>query len=152
MDTGHRRRFLSVLAGLVPALFLPGRTARAAADPLAPLVEKLTGGAAVQEGRVTLELPRLADNGYSVPLRVSVESPMTAADHVLTITLLSDRNPRPVMATFHLGPKAGRADVLTRVRLNGSQRVRAIAQLSDGSFWSASAPVEVTESACLDAG
>jgi len=152
MNTGPRRRFLSALAGLAPALFLPARGARAAADPLAPLVEKLTGGAPVREGRVQLDLPRLADNGHSVPLHVSVESPMTAADHVLTITLLSNRNPRPVMATFHLGPKAGRSDVMTRVRLNGSQQVRAIAQLSDGSYWSATAPVEVTESACLDAG
>ena len=149
MDTRPRRRFLSVLAGLMAALFLPGRAR--AADPLAPLVEKLTGGAPVRVGRVKLDLPRLADNGHSVPLRVSVESPMTAADHVQTITLLSDRNPRPIMAVFHLGPKAGRPDVFTRVRLNGSQQVHVIAQLSDGSFWSASAPVEVTESACLDA-
>ena len=64
---------------------------------------------------------------------------MTAADHVLSITLLSDRNPRPIMATFHLGPKAGRPEVVTRVRLNGSQQVRALAHLSDGSYWSASA-------------
>ncbi len=152
METRPRRRFLSVLGGFAAAPFLPGRAARAAADPLAPLVEKLTGGAPVREGRVKLDLPRLADNGHSVPLHVSVESPMTAADHVLSITLLSDRNPRPIMATFHLGPKAGRPEVVTRVRLNGSQQVRALAHLSDGSYWSASAPVEVTESACLDAG
>ena len=144
---------MCMLPGLAAALFFRGREARAQADPLAGLVEKLTGGAPVREGRVSLlDIPRLADNGHSVPLRVSVESPMTAADHVLAITLLSDRNPRPVMATFHLGPRAGRPEVLTRVRLNGSQRVRAIAQLSDGSYWSATAPVEVTESACLDAG
>ncbi|MGH8650010.1 MAG: thiosulfate oxidation carrier protein SoxY, partial [Burkholderiales bacterium] len=66
-------------------------------------------------------------------------------------TLLSERNPRPVMATFHLGPQSGRAQVATRVRLNGSQRVLALAQLSDGSYWSGDAEVEVTESACLDA-
>jgi sulfur-oxidizing protein SoxY len=156
MDTGSRfvprRRFVSALGGLMAALFLPGRKARAAEDPLAPLVQKLTGGAPVREGRVKLDIPRLADNGYSVPLHVSVESPMTAADHVTSITLLSERNPRPLMAMFHLGPKAGRPEVSTRVRLNGSQQVRVIAQLSDGSYWSASAPVEVTESACLDAG
>ena len=98
-----------------------------------------------------METPRLADNGHSVPFKVSVESPMTAADHVRSVTLLSERNPRPVMANFHMGPHAGRAIVATRVRLNGSQRVLAVAQLSDGSFWSGSAEVEVTESACLDA-
>ena len=74
------------------------------------------------------DIPRLADNGHSVPLKISVESPMTAADHVRSITLLSEKNPRPVMATFRLSPNAGRAEVITRVRLNGSQRLLALAQ------------------------
>ena len=151
MDTPARRRFISVLSGLAAIPLLPVRAARAQADPFAPLLRKLTGGAQVRTGRVTVDTPRLADNGHSVPLRLSVESPMTAADHVRSITLLSERNPRPVMATFHLGPKAGRAELATRVRLNGTQRVLAVAQLSDGSYWSGSAEVEVTESACLDA-
>lgn len=151
MNTLTRRRFVAVLAGLAAAPLLPARAARAQSDPFAPLLQKVTGGAPVRAGRVTIDTPRLADNGHSVPLRVSVESPMTAADHVRSVTLLSERNPRPVMATFHLGPKAGRAEVVTRVRLNGSQRVLALAQLSDGSYWSGSAEVEVTESACLDA-
>jgi sulfur-oxidizing protein SoxY len=151
MGPSGRRRFVSVLAGLAAAPLLPVRQARAAIESLAPVIGKITGGAPVREGRVRLEVPRLADNGHSVPLAVSVESPMTAADHVRSITLLSERNPRPVMATFHLGPKSGRAEVVTRVRLNGSQRLLAVAQLSDGSFWSGTAEVEVTESACLDA-
>lgn len=146
----RRRRFIATLAGLAAAPLVPARAA-APAGPLAPLVEKITGGAPLREGRVRLEIPRLADNGHSVPLRVAVDSAMTAADHVRSITLLSERNPRPLMATFHLG-RAGRPEVATRVRLNGTQRVLAIAQLSDGSFWSAAAEVEVTESACLDAG
>jgi len=151
MPDSARRRFISVLAGLAAAPLLPARAARAQPDPFAPLLLKLTGGAPVRSGRVTVDTPRLADNGHSVPFKVSVQSPMTAADHVRSITLLSERNPRPLMATFHLGPKAGRAEVITRVRLNGTQRVLAVAQLSDGSYWSGSAEVEVTESACLDA-
>jgi len=151
MGTPARRRFISVLAGLAAAPLWPGRAARAQDDPFAPLLRKITGGATVNPGRVTVDTPRLADNGHSVPLKVSVVSPMTAADHVRSITLLSGRNPRPLIATFHLGPKAGRPEVATRVRLNGSQRVLAVAQLSDGSYWSGSAEVEVTESACLDA-
>jgi len=143
-----RRHFLSVLAGLA-ALPL-ARPVRAQAEIVAELVQKLTGGKPVTAGRVTIDTPRLADNGHSVPFRVSVDSPMTAVEHVRSITLLSDRNPRPLMATFRLGPKSGRAVVVTRLRLNGSQRVLAVAQLSDGSFWSGSAEVEVTESACLD--
>ena len=148
-----RRRFLSLVAGLAAAPLLPARTASAQqGESFATLLKKVTGGAAVNPGRVTVDTPRLADNGHSVPLSVSVESPMTAADHVRSITLLSERNPRPLMAMFHLDPAAGRAHVATRVRLNGSQRVLALAQLSDGSWWSGDAEVEVTESACLDAG
>lgn len=126
--------------------------ARAQGDPLAPLIRDITGGAPLAAGRVTIDTPRLADNGHSVPLKVTVDNPMTLANHVRSITLLSPRNPRPLIAKFTLGPRAGRAEVSTRVRLNGSQVVLAIAQLSDGSFWSGTAEVEVTESACLDAG
>ena len=148
-----RRRFLAGLAiSLAPAK-------AGAQSPLAPrfhdldaLVKDATKGAPAKSGRVTLEIPRLADNGHSVAVRVDVASPMTAADHVKRIVLLSERNPRPVIATFHLGPRAGKAQILTRVRLNGTQRVVAVAELSDGTYWSAMATVEVTESACLDAG
>jgi sulfur-oxidizing protein SoxY len=151
MNMSARRRFVALLAGLAAVPLLPFRAARAQADPFAPLILRVTGGAPVRTGRVTVDTPRLADNGHSVPLAVRVESPMSAADHVRSITLLSEKNPRPVMATFHLGPRAGRPEVATRVRLAGSQRVLAIAQLSDGSYWAGSAEVEVTESACLDA-
>lgn len=142
-----RRQFLSLVAAVTGGLL--ARRAPAAED-VAPLIRKLTGGAPVREGRVRLEIPRLADNGHSVPLKVAVDTPGNG--RVVSITLVSDRNPRPLMATFHLGPAAGRPEIVTRVRLNGTQRVRAIAQLADGSFWLGSAEVEVTESACLDAG
>lgn len=146
-----RRRVLTVLAGIAAVPLLPVRMVRAQQDPFAELVREYAGGTPVTTGRVVVDTPRLADNGHSVPLRIRVDSPMTAANHVRRITLLSERNPRPVIATFHLGPSAGRAEVATRVRLNGSQRVLAVAQFSDGSYWSGSAEVEVTESACLDA-
>ncbi len=152
MKAPLRRRFISVLAAMTAMAALPWvRAARAQSDPFAALVLQVTGGAPVRAGRVTVDTPRLADNGHSVLLKVSVECAMTAADYVRSITLLSGRNPRPIMATFHLGPKAGRAEVTTRVRLNGTQRVLAIARLSDGTYWSGDAEVEVTESACLDA-
>jgi sulfur-oxidizing protein SoxY len=103
-----------------------------------------------QRGRVKLELPVLADNGNSVPMKVSVQSPMSAADHVKTIRLISERNPEREMAVFHLGPRAGVAEISSRVRLAGSQTVTAIAEMSDGSQWLDSAEVVVTLSACLD--
>ena len=103
-----------------------------------------------QRGRVKLELPILADNGNSVPMKVTVQSPMTEADHVKTIRLISERNPEREMAVFHLGPRAGVAEVSSRVRLAGSQTVTAIAEMSDGSQWMDTAEVVVTLSACLD--
>lgn len=148
----RRRGFLGTLGALFAAGV--GRMASAQVpieNGMNAIVRDLTGGAAVKEGRVTLQLPRLADNGTSVPLKVTVQSPMTATDRVKSISLLSPRNPRPLMATFHFGDDSPRAEVMTRVRLNGTQRVLAIAQMSDGSFWSAASEVEVTESACLDA-
>jgi len=141
-----RRDFLGGAAG---ALALP-RAALAQVDPLDPLVRALAGGAPVRKGKVTLVLPQLADNGNSVPIRIAVDSPMTSADHVKSIHLYSERNPVPNMANFYLGPRAGKAEINSRVRLAGSQRLTAVAKLSDGSFWYDAAPIVVTLSACLD--
>jgi sulfur-oxidizing protein SoxY len=95
-------------------------------------------------------MPILADNGLLVPVRVVVDSPMTEFDHVRQIYLLSQRNPVTQMALFHLGPWSGRAEISTRLRLAGSQKVVALAALSDGSFRWRQADVIVTESACVD--
>ena len=114
------------------------------------LVKAVTRGKPARLGRVTLDLPILADNGNSVPMKLLVDSPMTQADHVKTIHLLSERNPESNMATFHLGPHAGSAEITSRVRLAGSQRVVALAEMSDGSFWMGTADVKVTLSACVD--
>ena len=86
----------------------------------------------------------------ALPIRITVDSPMTAADHVKSIHLYSERNPVPNMANFYLGSRAGKAEINSRVRLAGSQRVTAVAKLSDGSFWYDAAPIVVTLSACLD--
>jgi sulfur-oxidizing protein SoxY len=108
------------------------------------------GQAQPQLGRVKLELPRLADNGYSVPLKLSVAPASHAPGHVQRLWLISNRNPRPLIAEFDWGPAAAQPHVNTKVRLNGSQTVYALAQWSDGSWWMDQADVEVTESACLD--
>ncbi len=141
-----RRDFLAGAAG---ALALP-RAALAQVDPLDPLLSVVANGAPVKKGKVTLVLPQLADNGNSVPIRITVDSPMTAADHVKSVHLYSERNPVRNMANFYLGPRAGKAEINSRVRLAGSQRVTAVAKLSDGSFWYDAAPIVVTLSACLD--
>lgn len=153
--SAHRissRRRRRLLAGLAGALLAPGtlRDAMASVDAIVPAVRQVTGGAEVRPGRVRLTIPRLADNGNLVPCRISVESPMSETDYVRRIGLFSEKNPRPVMAVFQLGPRAGKAEIATRVRLAGTQRLFAVAELSDGTFWSDVAEVVVTVSACLD--
>jgi sulfur-oxidizing protein SoxY len=106
----------------------------------------------VAAGRVSVDVPPLVENGNTVPLTVSVDSPMTAADHVRTIHVFTEKNPQPEVVAFHLGPRAGRARVATRIRLADTQTVVALAELSDGSFWSARADVVVTLAACLEDG
>jgi sulfur-oxidizing protein SoxY len=115
-------------------------------------IRKVVGDARVTAGRVTLELPPLSENGNAVPLAVSVESPMTEADHVRAIHVFTEKNPLPDVVSFHLGPRAGRANVATRIRLADTQTVVAVVELSDGSFWSDRASVTVTLAACLEGG
>ena len=140
-----RRDFLAGLAG---TLALPA--AFADDDALDPAAAKFAKGAPVRKGRVKVTLPQLADNGNSVPIGIVVDSPMTAVDHVKSIHLFSERNPVSNMANFYLGPRAGKAEINSRVRLAGSQKVTAVAALSDGTYWYDSAPIVVTLSACLD--
>jgi sulfur-oxidizing protein SoxY len=146
-----RRRFLAAAA----AGALMGNARICSGLPvigsLQGLVQKITGGEALREGRVTLDIPQLSDNGHLVPLKVSVASAMTERDHVRTIHVLSERNPRPVIAVFHLNAHCGRAEIVTRIRLNGAQHILVVAAMSDGTYWGAAAEVIVTETACLDA-
>jgi sulfur-oxidizing protein SoxY len=151
-----RREFLVLTAAVV----IPA-TATAQIDPnlaanrkaaFQAALKRIVGDAKVSKGRVKLTLPPLIDNGNSVPLSVSVESPMTEADHVKAIYVLTEKNPLPDVIGVHLGARAGRATLATRVRLADTQTVTAIAQMSDGSFWSDGAEVVVTLSACLEEG
>ena len=143
-----RRRILSTAAGVGLASLAP--PARATETEMAAAIHDLIGEAPLAAGKVKLELPSIVENGNTVPLTVSVESPMTEADHVERIHILNQKNPQPFVAAFHLGPRAGKASVATRIRLADSQRVVAIARLSDGSFWSDSADVIVTLAACTE--
>jgi sulfur-oxidizing protein SoxY len=149
MVSRARRRFLSCCGALMA--WPPLARAQQGPDELPALIEKLTGAKAVRDGRVVVSIPRIADNGNAVPLRVTVDSAMTAQDHVKTIHLIAEKNPRPRIAAFSLGPRAGKAEIDTRIRLNGTQRVAAVAAMSDGSHWRGVAEVDVTESACYDA-
>jgi sulfur-oxidizing protein SoxY len=111
---------------------------------------EIAGARAPRDGRVTLELPKIAETGNSVPVTVRVESPMTPADHVARIHVLSMGNPRPNVASFHLGPRAGLAEVGTRIKLSRTQQVVGLAEMSDGSLWQARASIVVTQGACVE--
>jgi sulfur-oxidizing protein SoxY len=134
-----------------------GGGAQAIANPAAATpaemqaaVAGLIGGARLNVGKVKLDIPPLVENGNTVPCAVTVESPMTAADHVKAIHVFAERNPQPYVIGVRLGPRAGRAAVATRMRLRDSQTVLAVAELSDGTFWSDSLTVIVTQGACLE--
>jgi len=150
-----RRGFLlamgSIAAGDALAQ-LPPNIAALRQAALDEAVRKVTGGAPVRAGKVKLDIPPLIDNGNTVPLTVTVESPMTEADHVKAIHVFTEKNPQPVVIGAHLGPRAGRAKLATRARIADTGKVIAIAEMSDGSFWSETVSVVVTLSACLEDG
>ena len=141
-----------ILKGVGAGLLVPAGGAHASPEAMTTAVEKVLAGKVAKPGRIKLEISPLAENGNSVPVTITVDSPMTPADHVKSIYLFSPENPLPDMVRFHLGPRSGRARVQTSVRLANTQRVLAVATMSDGSAWSDSAEVIVTMSACLDAG
>lgn len=133
-----------------PALLLRPPGAWATPEAMAEALRGFTGGAAVQAGRVTMDISPLVENGNTVPLSVVVDSPMTEAEHVRAIAVFNERNPQPHVITVRLGPRAGRAILATHIRLATSQTLLAVAELSDGSFWSGRAQVVVTLAACVE--
>ena len=126
------------------------RPAHATPDEMAAAIRQATGGGALRDGRVKIDIPPLAESGNAVPLTVSVESPMTAENHVKTVFVFSERNPNADVVRFHLGPRSGKAVVSTRIRLASTQTIVAIAALSDGTFWRDQAKVLVTLGACVE--
>jgi sulfur-oxidizing protein SoxY len=150
----NRRRFVLLaatsLGTLGAASLLRPNDANATTEAMEAAIAEVVGERKLQDGRVKLDLPPIVENGNAVPLSVSVESPMTETDHVKKIHVFNEKNPQPQVAVFHLGPRSGRAAVATRIRLADTQKVMAIAEMSDGSLWSASMDVVVTLAACIE--
>ncbi len=148
---GASRRdvLLAGIAGL-GATALKIEPAAATPETMQRAIRQIVGEAPVRKGKVTIDVPALVENGNTVALAIEVQSPMTAQDYVKTIHVFNEKNPLPNVISAHLGPHAGRAKVATRFRLADTQTIVAIAELSDGSFWSASADVIVTLAACLE--
>ena len=143
-----RRAFLAGAAGAAVCVIAP--SARATPEAMAQAIKDFTGGKSVREGGVEVDIPVLLESGHSVPTIVRVDSPMNAQNYVRAIAVFNERNPQPNVGVFHLTPRSGRAFVSTRIRLGDSQKVVAVAQMSDGSFRSGSIDVIVTLPACVE--
>ena len=149
MNAPTRRGMLVAGAGIA-AWIMVSPSGYAAEVDLAAAVTAYTGGAPVRTGRIVLDVATLVENGNTVPVTIKVDSPMTATDFVRAIVIFNEKNPQRDVVRFTLGPRAGRAEVHTRIRLATSQKLVAIAQMSDGSFWSHTVDVIVTLAACIE--
>ena len=147
-----RRRFMGAGAAIAAAASLGARAQGGLAPSvdLTPFLAKITGGKPIERKGIEIEIPAVAENGNSVPTRIRVESPMTPEDHVDAVYVFAPRNPRPHVATFHLGPESGRAEISTRIRLAGTQKLTVLAELSGGRYRLGDFEVLVTSAACLD--
>ena len=143
------RRSLLAAAGSAAMATAFAPYASATPDDADAAIRDMFGDRPIQEGRVWVKLPPIAENGNSVALDVSVDSPMAEDDHVTRIGVFSPRNPIPTIADFRLGPQAGRAKISTRVRLAGTQTLRVVAEMNDGTLWSGKASTYVTLAACV---
>ena len=148
MKAPTRRHVLRM--GLVAPLALQFAPAAATPETMQTAIDAFTGGGDITTGRVTLKIPLLVENGNSVPLEVTAESPMLPEDHVAQIAIFNEINPIPEVVVFQFTPRSGRATAQTRIRLNGTQHVHAVARMSDGSYWGASTHVIVTAPACRE--
>jgi sulfur-oxidizing protein SoxY len=145
-----RRKFLELAGSAAVAPIVTLRPLEATPAMLSAAIRNVVGEAPVRTGKVKIDIPPLVENGNTVPMTVSVASPMTADDYVKSIHVFNEKNPQPNVGNFYLGPWAGRAQISTRIRLADSQKVVAIARLSDDSFWSVSTDVIVTLAACTE--
>jgi sulfur-oxidizing protein SoxY len=146
-----RREFVAgAVAGVAALATVTIRPAGATPETMAAAIKEVVGEAPIRQGKVKIDVPPLVENGNAVPVTISVESPMTAADYVKSIYLFNEKNPQPNVIGAHFGPRAGKAEVSTRIKLAAAQTIHAIAQLSDGSFWSDEADVIVTIAACVE--
>ena len=152
-STRVSRRLLlrSVSAGTITLLGV-SPTRNAAAQQQTPtaaaLLQRIANGRAPQQGRVRLRLPEVAENGNTVPITVTVESPMSAEDHVKAVHVVSDGNPRPEVFVARFSAASGKAEVATRMRAARTMNVIAYAEMSDGSLWSTQTEARVTIGGC----
>ena len=145
-----RRRYFSAIGALsLSTLILPLIAVAKKPEAMAAM-QQILGSSVVNDGRVKLIIPPLVESGNLVVLKVSVESPMSPGDYVKSVHIIAENNPLPNIFSAYFTPRSGTASVTTRVRLADSQRVWAIAQMSDGTYWQTYADTLVTLSACTE--
>lgn len=130
------------------SLGLIAKSAKADASAVEAAIKKAIGDKTPKSGRVSLELPQIAENGNTVPFSVSVDSPMSESDYVKAVHIFADKNPNPDVATFRFTSANGKARVSSRMRLLKSQNVIGVAEMSDGSVYMTKTPVKVTIGGC----
>ncbi len=145
-----RRAFLASGAGLMASVVVRPVAALAQSSVLTTLVNQYAAGATVREGRVKFDIAPLVDNGNSVPIEISVDSPMTRDRHVVGIAVFNEKNPQNDVVQFTLSHLAGRARVATRIRLATTQQLVAVARMNDGSCWTQTVEVLVTIASCIE--
>jgi len=148
MNTTSTTRRQLLAAGLGACVLV--HPAAATPDELTAAIQAYTGGAALKTGRIKLDIAPIVDNGNTVPITVTVDSPMTAENHVTAIAVFNERNPQREVVRFSLTPRCGQARVSTRIRLATTQKLVAVARLSDGSYWSHTVDVIVAIAACIE--
>jgi len=148
MKSINRREALALGSAVSGAILFAPLGAFAAGSTAMSVMKEFTGGKATSEGKITLEMPEIAENGNTVPLTVSVDSPMTSDNYVKRVIVIAEGNPRPEVITFNFTPRSGVAEASTRMRLAKTQNVAAIAEMSDGTFHMTRAQVKVTIGGC----
>ena len=143
----NRRQTLALSAGSI-SLVAFGTLPALAKNDADEAIKKFTGGKTPVQGKVKLDLPEIAENGNTVPMTVTVESPMTEQSHVTDVLIVADENPRSGVVTFHFTPASGVAEANTRIRLAATQDVIAVAKMNDGSVFMTSKQVKVTIGGC----
>jgi sulfur-oxidizing protein SoxY len=147
-----RRRALALGAGALAAGALAAASLGAlpalAKNDSEELIKKFAGGKEPAKGKVKLDLPEIAENGNTVPMTVSVESPMTEQSYVTDLMIVADAKPRAGVVTFRFSPMSGVAEANTRLRLAETQNVIAVAKMNDGSVFMDSKLVKVTIGGC----
>ncbi len=120
-----------------------------AIDDDVKLIQQLTGKIPTESDRVHLVMPPMFPNGYSVPLALDIDSPMTETDYVRYVRVLAPRNPIIDVATFYFSPRRSEPRVSTRIRIAEPQYIVAVTEMNDGALLTASAWVEVATNGCI---